>query len=82
VAALDQYVTVNWRRHFHRLDESPRAALRSTGACPLPVSLALPDAFHRTPALVRAEVLQRRAPLAHEASVAAGPVTTGVEKTS
>src|ERR1017187_122277 len=76
-APLDQYVGINWPRH----SRWPHRRGPSTGTCLLPPALTLPDALQRTPTRVRAEPLPRRAPLAHEPLVAAGPVTTGVEKT-
>jgi hypothetical protein len=48
------------------------------GAAPAP--LALPDPLHGVPARARTEPLGRRSPLFSESLVAAGPVTTVVEK--
>jgi hypothetical protein len=65
---VNQYVGINWR-HW------------AASTCPLPAPFALKNAFHGTPAVVRAKALQRRSPLTREFLVAARPVATGIEKT-
>ena len=54
----------------------PQALLRRLA----PLAFALPNAFQGPPARTATEALARRATLHDETLVAAGPVTTAVEK--